>query len=134
MPIKPENLKLYPKFWKWLSYGIRFGRADGGCECSGECGELHQLREMLKKVKNCSEAHGYPAIWTNRKVKVILTVAHLDHNPRNSDPKNLKAMCQRCHLRYDRPHHAKNSARTRDLKKGPRLSGMEENEPTKLQR
>lgn len=35
--------------------------------------------------------------------KVILTVAHLDHQPENCDDKNLKAMCQRCHNRYDMP-------------------------------
>ena len=26
---------------------------------------------------------------------------------------NLRALCQRCHLRYDAKHHAKNAARTR---------------------
>lgn len=31
----------------------------------------------------------------------MLTVAHLTHNPQDSRPKYLKAMCQRCHLRYD---------------------------------
>ena len=36
----------------------------------------------------------------------MLTVAHLDHQPENCDDANLKAMCQRCHLAYDREHHA----------------------------
>ncbi len=36
--------------------------------------------------------------------RVILTVAHLDHDPENWDVKDdrLKALCQRCHLRYDK--------------------------------
>jgi 5-methylcytosine-specific restriction endonuclease McrA len=34
---------------------------------------------------------------------VVLTVAHLDHQPENCDPDNLMAMCQRCHNAYDAP-------------------------------
>lgn len=29
-----------------------------------------------------------------------------DHQPENCDPANLMAMCQACHLAYDRDHHA----------------------------
>lgn len=36
-------------------------------------------------------------------VKVVLTVAHLDHQPENCDPENLRAWCQRCHNVYDAP-------------------------------
>jgi 5-methylcytosine-specific restriction endonuclease McrA len=42
-----------------------------------------------------------------------LTVAHLDHNPANSDPSNLAALCSGCHLRQDAQHHARNAAATR---------------------
>lgn len=52
-----------------------------------------------------------------RPIKIILTVAHLDHDTTNNDPKNLAALCQRCHLRYDSKHHAMNSKATRDAKK-----------------
>jgi 5-methylcytosine-specific restriction endonuclease McrA len=44
---------------------------------------------------------------------VVLTVAHLDHTPENVDPANLKAWCQRCHLTFDAPLHARNAAATR---------------------
>jgi hypothetical protein len=37
---------------------------------------------------------------------VVLTVAHLDHTPEHCHPDNLRAMCQGCHLHYDRDHHA----------------------------
>jgi excisionase family DNA binding protein len=30
----------------------------------------------------------------------VLTVHHLDGDPANCDPKNLVALCQRCHLRW----------------------------------
>ena len=49
----------------------------------------------------------------------MLTIAHLDHDKENWAVKDerLKALCQRCHLRYDSEHHQKNAARTRELKK-----------------
>src|SRR5262249_32731772 len=34
--------------------------------------------------------------------RVVLTVAHIDGDPRNSAPNNLRAWCQRCHLTHDR--------------------------------
>ena len=36
---------------------------------------------------------------------VVLAAAHLDHNPSNNRIRNLRAMCQRCHLLHDRPYH-----------------------------
>jgi hypothetical protein len=33
---------------------------------------------------------------------IVLTIAHLDHNPAHNDMQNLGALCQRCHLNYDR--------------------------------
>ncbi|MEM9670703.1 MAG: hypothetical protein AAF950_17445 [Pseudomonadota bacterium] len=35
----------------------------------------------------------------------MLATAHLDHDPGNNRPGNLKALCQRCHLRHDRKEH-----------------------------
>lgn len=37
--------------------------------------------------------------------RVVLACAHLDHDPGNNRPRNLKALCQRCHLLHDRPEH-----------------------------
>jgi 5-methylcytosine-specific restriction endonuclease McrA len=37
---------------------------------------------------------------------VVLTTAHLDHDPSNCDPANLRAWCQRCHNTYDAPMRA----------------------------
>lgn len=38
-----------------------------------------------------------------KKVKVVLTIAHLNHDETNMDIKDedLKAACQLCHLRFD---------------------------------
>ena len=61
-----------------------------------------------------------------RRVRIVLTMAHLDHNPANSDPSNLKALCTPCHLRHDAPVHGKHAAPTHyarrdrlNLKRGP---------------
>jgi hypothetical protein len=59
-----------------------------------------------------------PAKWATGRI--VLTVAHLDHQPENCADENLKAMCQRCHLRYDVDHHRRNAARTRRAQKNNR--------------
>ena len=117
MPLKPEKKALYPKGWRAFSDGIRFGRAGGRCECKGECG-LHRDHPGPRR---CEEHHGKPARWA--KGKVILTVAHLDAEggpcqcPSPCDnPDHVKAMCQRCHLRYDVPRHQANARATRAAK------------------
>lgn len=52
---------------------------------------------------------------------VVLTIAHLDHNPTNNDPSNLRAWCQKCHNTYDaRQRAANNKARKLILPAGSR--------------
>jgi hypothetical protein len=45
--------------------------------------------------------------------RVVLTTAHLCRDARCADPSHLRAMCNRCHLRYDQQQHRANAARTR---------------------
>ena len=40
--------------------------------------------------------------------RVVLTIAHMDHNKDNNDHSNLRALCQRCHLRHDIGQHISN--------------------------
>ena len=105
MPIRPENRARYGDDWPEFSRSIRFARAGGRCECSGECGRpyLH-----LDADERCRNHHGQPAYGTGSKV--VLTVAHLCHTPECRE--HVKAMCQGCHLHYDRDHHAKTRAET----------------------
>ena len=92
MPIRPECKALYPKDWKRISLRIRTERAGNLCEwCKAENGQPHPVTGS----------------------KVVLTVAHLDHDPRNCDDTNLRALCQRCHLSYDAEHHRHTRERTR---------------------
>jgi hypothetical protein len=98
MPIRPENRKRYPAEWPAISWVIRWVRALGRCECRGECENAAFWKDR------CDAINGQPHPRTGSTV--VLTVAHLDHTPENCHPANLRAMCQGCHLRYDRDHHA----------------------------
>ncbi|MGQ0669242.1 MAG: hypothetical protein ACT4PO_06175 [Actinomycetota bacterium] len=84
----------YPSNWREISVAIR-ERAEARCECEGECGLHHRWR--------CEERNAEKAKWA--RGRVMLTVAHLNHTPSDCRAENLKAMCQRCHLRYDVDHH-----------------------------
>ena len=101
MPIRPENRHRYPKAWAKISKAIRHERAGNRCECYGECGHDHGGR--------CTAINGEPHPVTGSKV--VLTVAHLDHQPENVCASNLRAMCQRCHLAYDAEHHRQSRRR-----------------------
>ena len=129
MPIRPENRARYPKDWKAIVAQVR-ERSGNRCECEGECGTKHAAR---CNVPNESQGYRGPDgrfylaaemtlermawIWgmqtTPKLVRIVLTTAHLDHVPEHCDPSNLKHMCQRCHLAYDRDHHAQTRARTK---------------------
>ena len=93
------DYSIYPKNWKEIRLRI-LERAENRCECEGECG-LHTT------TGRCVEKNGTAAIYANGKI--VLTIAHLDHDERNHDVTDdrLKALCQRCHLRYDVPEKKK---------------------------
>ena len=97
MPIKPENKARYPKNWKEIRAKI-LERADNKCEGSPDFPH-YRVENYSKHIETGS--------------KVVLTIAHLDHIPENCDENNLRAWCQRCHLNYDKHHHAKNAHATR---------------------
>ena len=52
---------------------------------------------------------GLPPLWLWREAilttRVFLACAHLDHDPTNNRASNLAALCQRCHMLYDRAEH-----------------------------
>lgn len=58
------------------------------------------------RCKFCGIAHNSIAVGekSRRMYRVVLTIAHLDHDPENWEvsDERLVALCQRCHLKYDR--------------------------------
>ena len=98
MPMPPEH---YPPGWDDFSRWIRFTRAQGRCECTGQC-DLHQ---HPTRTRRCIERNHFAAHYAHGKV--VLTVAHLcDCDPICLNPAHVIAACQRCHLRIDRYMHA----------------------------
>lgn len=132
MPIRPENKDRYPKDWPQISKSIR-ERAGQECErcrapnaglirrgktAAGEAvwrllsdsayedGVCAETGLLVPDTSEDTVAYGDP-------VRVVLTVAHLDHQPENCDPENLRAWCQRCHNAYDAPMRARGIAERR---------------------
>ena len=103
MPIRPENKKRYPKNWKQIRTQI-LDRAGERCEFCGAENHTYVMKAGTEDWK-------YPK-W----VKVVLTIAHLDHTPENWEPSNLRALCQRCHNRYDAAHRATTRAHKKAMK------------------
>lgn len=71
--------------------------------------------EGSPRYPDCRAANGKPHPVTGSKV--VLTVAHLDHNKEHNRFHNLRDMCQRCHLTYDLAHHIENRKYGRNFKK-----------------
>lgn len=86
----PCDYKEYPSNWGEIRDRILL-RAGNKCETCGL--ENHSFVDRK-----------------NKKIRIVLTIAHLDHDKLNHDVKDdrLKALCQKCHLGYDLPRHIAN--------------------------
>ena len=131
MPITRETRWLYPIDWPELSRWVRFGRAGGCCE---RCGRSHGQRVVHlgdgtwwdaarknwrdgrgRRVRNlppptalearqpCLEGLGPVAGLP--VTHVALAGCHLNHDPSRNRPRDLAALCQRCHMLHDAPEH-----------------------------
>ena len=135
MPIRPEYRWLYPIDWPQLSAMIRFARAGGRCE---RCGRPHgQLVWHLgdgrwwdtehgmwrngrgKVLKGLPRRDAWPPYLAIYRTRVALATAHLDHDPTNNRPRNLKALCQRCHMLHDCQEHRRQRLLTLRRRKAP---------------
>jgi len=81
--MKKEKRKRYSDNWELISLYVRKIIANDKCQF-------------------CGVQNGSNITRNNRKVKIALTVAHLNHNESDNRGENLKALCQKCHLNYDR--------------------------------
>lgn len=132
MPIRPENKDRYPANWSTEIVPAIRKRSGNKCELCGvpnyELGGRARSGKWHKAKPLGESSWGYqwpePGDWAYchgydmplRVVRIVLTVMHLDHTPENCDPANLKHACQRCHLRYDIPHHKATAEATRRAK------------------
>lgn len=127
MPIKSENRARYPANWKEIRAAI--------LERAGDCCETCKVANGKRIARGAgpfagtyqaetaevfdAENGGYIAsvrmseYQVKNMVTIVLTIAHLDHQPENCDPANLRALCQMHHLRHDAAHHAETARETR---------------------
>ena len=111
------DYRKHPPNWKTEIRPRILKRADNKCETCGV-----KNKSIVRRWKSKPEKYVYwnnknqkileksplAEMWLNHElkkpIKIILTVAHLDHDPENWEVKDdrLKALCQRCHLNYDR--------------------------------
>ena len=97
MPIKPELRHFYGKTRRTVTRPRILERAGNCCETCG--------------VANYSIVPGR----TRPFIRVVLTVAHLNHMAGDDRDENLKALCQRDHLALDKNQHAESRASRKDL-------------------
>jgi 5-methylcytosine-specific restriction endonuclease McrA len=118
----PIDYSEYPKDWKEIRQRI-LERANHCCE---ECNAPnHAIIYRKEKGKTdwgfMPEGHQADAMvgYGVKFTKIILTIAHLDHDKLNHDVKDerLKAVCQKCHLAYDLPRHIENRKYGRNFRK-----------------
>ena len=149
MPIRPENKVLYPPNWDEIRKRI-LARDKNCCVTCGihdhsvgyrsekgvfiPCGGNLLLEDYgsgwdpytgyplsykaaaeMAAFQTMHDENGYTFI------VIVLTIAHLDHNPENCAGSNLASLCQRCHNIYDRPHRNETMVATRFLK-NPQLN------------
>lgn len=108
MPISAEKMKRYPggsiRSKEWLAFRAELlDRAGNACE-----GTLQN--------PDCRAANGEPHPVTGGRV--VLTIAHMDHDETHADPERCRALCQRCHLQWDAKRHGMNARKTRFKKIG----------------
>ena len=118
MPIRPELRWFYPIDWPQVSRWVRFVRAGGRCEA---CGRPHGGTVRTWATAAGGRGGGRPGARPGprgplacpgrgapvRTTRVVLAAAHLDHDPAHCGRRhrNVRALCQRCHLLHDRPEH-----------------------------
>jgi len=114
----PINYTLYPDNWFTEIRPAILIRANWRCEkCQVPSGAIG-YRDHNKVFIECDK---FMLEWcekTNQKTfKIVLTIAHLDHDITNNNPENLKAWCQKCHLNYDQEKHIFQRKINRELRR-----------------
>lgn len=112
----PMNRKLYPKNWNAIARKVK-DKAFWTCqECQRPCRPPSKTWEQFEDWVMEEHPDWWPDFYEEvihrgvlieefRKNRFTLTVAHLNHDPSDNRPENLKALCSVCHLEYDKPKH-----------------------------
>lgn len=124
----PMDHSRYPDNWEAISRQVR-AEAGQKCERCGVRNHAVGARDRFGNWHDEDDIEGmnagvgdslfgdYPKI-----IRIVLTVAHIDHDTTNNQRSNLAALCQRDHLNHDRPHHMANAAATRERKRAEAIA------------
>mgnify|MGYP006322693029 CR=1 FL=1 len=108
----PIDYKKYPSNWKTEIRPAILKRADNRCEFCGvdnySIGFRNSEGVFVKTDKHIRKLSCFT-------IKIVLTIAHLNHDINDNRYENLKALCQKCHNQLDAPYRASN--RKNKLKK-----------------
>ena len=127
MPIRSSQKAVYPERKEWQRIRDKvLARAGYACE---QCQKPnHKMVPIAKDGvwfdyefgwrDSTGAPHSAPSLEDERAhVHMVLTIAHRNHDPTDNGMENLAALCQRCHLVYDRELHVRNAADTRRSRK-----------------
>lgn len=139
MPIRKNLQHHYGPEWRAVTRPRILARAGNCCE---RCGKPNHESVATASGKNYHD--NYWMVWTHaarfedlniepvffnetgepsglirsdaayRTIRVVLTVAHLNHVPGDDRDENLAALCQWCHLIHDLTHHRESRADRKD--------------------
>ena len=130
----PMDRSRYPDNWEAISLAIR-ERAGNRCEwCGVENGAVgardkHGDWHDENMIEGMNSDVGFALFGDFPKIiRIVLTVAHLGtekpdgspgdkHDKMDCRPENLAALCQKCHLDYDREDHIAAAYETRRQRK-----------------
>lgn len=136
--MSPINYKLYPSNWQEIRKRI-LDRENNCCKTCRAKNGSYVFRGLLdgvevfvtgeEKVYRLSDGEylsdnlqldiqpssGDPE---QKAIKIVLTVAHLNHDIKDNRDENLAALCQMHHLRHDKDQHKANSRETIARKRG----------------
>jgi hypothetical protein len=148
MPIRADLRQFYGREWVTVTRPRILARAGDKCE---QCGKPNhaQVDTLTEAYDRMPRVRVYVMYWKRprmkrwyshrgelvrpgtphraspaRQIRVVLTVAHLNHTPGDDRDENLAALCQWCHLIYDLLQH-RESRQARKDKARPLLAGVQ---------
>lgn len=138
MPIRPERKHLYPTNWKTEIVPMIRQRSGDCCERCGVMNgywirrELNGMHYTYSNIDGEIAKTGLIDLWYaevglrlpnypvkgiantfewNPAIRIILTVANLNHDETDNRPENLAHLCQLHHNRHDAKHRAETRRR-----------------------
>lgn len=98
----PMRRELYPKNWDAIALAVK-SAAGWRCQhCGRVCRQPGQSWKSFIHENHLEQLSAIGLVF--KKQRYTLTTAHLNHQPHDCRPENLRALCSGCHLQYDNRH------------------------------